>query len=428
MPPEDMNGEAPRQPGQASAPEEAGSSADDSKTEHPSAPADGTSLRSRLIAPAVVVGLLVLLIVIWNLVSAKQRRILAEREAAARSKKPAVSVAVFGVESQTFVDKVDLPGVVEPWEDVWVSAQVAGAVVGVSVEEGDTVTEGAPLCRIDDRDYVAALEQATAGRDAATSALGLARVQFERIARLRRDGTVGQAEYDAAEAAVSQARAAARQAEAAISGAKLALERTVVRAPMAGFVSKRPAAVGALLAPGGRVARIVDTRKVRVNVGIPERDVLAVEGLKRVGITLAAAPGRTFTGNRVYLGVEPEDGSRTYRMQLAVDNADGALRPGMFAKARIVRGKPRQVVMVPLFAVIPREKDKVVFIEKDGVARRRVVETGALVGSSLMEAQVEITGGLEAGDRLIVVGHRQVEDGDEVVAGEMPPGLKELMR
>jgi len=370
----------------------------------------------------------VLLIIVWSLVSAKQRRILAKREAAARSRKPTVSVAVIPLESQVFVDKVDLPGVVEPWNDVWVSAQVAGVVMEVSVEEGDTVTEGAPLCRIDDRDYVAALEQATAGRDAATSALGLAEVQFERIARLRRDGTVGQAEYDAAEAAVSQARAAARQAEAAISGAKLALGRPVVRAPMAGFVSKRPAAVGALLSPGGRVARIVDTRKVRVNVGIPERDVLAVGGLKIVELTLAAVPGRRFTGVRVYLGVEPEDGSRTYRMQLAVDNADGALRPGMFAKARIVRGKPRQVVMVPLFSVIPREKDRIVFVEEGGVARRRVVETGALVGSNLVEAQVEISDGLEAGDRLIIVGHRQVEDGDKVIAGEMPPGLKDLMR
>jgi len=422
VPPEEMNEEPPRPPG------EAGYSTDDLKTGRPPALSWRAMLRSRLLAPAVVVGLLVLLVVVWGLVSAKQRRILAEREAAARSKRPPVSVVVIPLESRVFIDKVDLPGVVEPWDDVWVSAQVAGVVIGVSVEEGDTVTEGAPLCRIDDRDYVAALEQATAGRDAANSALGLANVQFERIARLRRDGTVGQAEYDTAEAAVTQAKAAARQAEAVISGAKLALERTVVRAPMAGFVSKRPAAVGSLLSPGGRVARIVDTRKVRVNVGIPERDVLAVGGLKTVELTLAAVPGRRFTGRRVYLGVEPEDGSRTYRMQLAVDNADGALRPGMFAKARIVRGKPRRVVMAPLFAVIPREKDKVVFVEKSGVARRRVVETGALVGSSLMEAEVEITSGLDAGDRLIVVGHRQVEDGDEVVAGEMPPGLKDLMR
>jgi membrane fusion protein (multidrug efflux system) len=301
-------------------------------------------------------------------------------------------------------------------------------VVRVGVEEGETVTAGTPLCTIDDRDYVAAVEQATAGRDAAKASLGLAKLQFERIARLRRDGTVGQAEYDAAEAAVSQAEASLRQATAAAGRAKLALERTVVRAPISGFVSKRPATVGGLVAPGARVARLVDTRKVRVNVGIPERDVLAVEGLEKVRVTLASVPGRTFEGRRIYLGVETEDGSRTYRMQLEVDNPGGTLRPGMFAKARIVRGKPRRTVLVPLFAVIPRERDRIVFVEKGGVARRRVVETGALVGGSLAEAKVEITKGLSAGDRLIIVGHRQVEDGDRVTIGEMPAGLRELMR
>jgi RND family efflux transporter MFP subunit len=369
----------------------------------------------------------VLVAVLGNVISARKARILAEREKA-KTGRPPVNVVALPLESHTFIDEVKLPGIVEPWDDVWVAAQVAGCVVGVSVKEGDTVTEGAPLCRIDDRDYVAELDRANAARDAAKSVLGLAELQFERMAKLRRDGTVGQAEYDASESRVRQEEAVVRQAVTAVDRAKLALERTVVRAPMAGFVSKRPAVVGALLAPGARVARIVDTRKVRVNVGIPERDILAIGGLEKVDITFAAVPGRTFEGRRVFLGIEPEENSLTYRLQLAIDNDDGTLRPGMFAKARIVRGEPRQIVLVPLFAVIPRERDKVVFVEEDGVARRRVVETGALLGSKLEEASIEITKGLSLGDKLIIVGHRQVEDGDKVVAGEMPQGLKELMQ
>jgi RND family efflux transporter MFP subunit len=387
-----------------------------------------TSAPSRFVVPIVVGALFVLVAVLGGLIWVRYARILAEREAAAKTERPPVTVVVLPLDASTFVDEVSLPGVVEPWDDVWVSAQVAGVVVAVGVEEGQTVTEGTPLCRIDDREYVAALGGANAARDAATSSLGLARLQFERMAKLRSDGTVGQAEYDAAEAAVRQAEASVRQTAAAVDRAKLALERTVVRAPISGVVSKRPATLGALLSPGARVARLVNTRKVKVNVGIPERDVLAVGGLDAVDVTFAAVPGRTFEGRRIYLGVEPEDSSRTYRLQLGVGNRDGALRPGMFAKARIARGKPRQTVMVPLFAVIPRERDKVVFVEEGGFARRRVVETGALLGSRLAEASVEITDGLSAGDRLIIVGHRQVEDGDRVVVGDMPRGLRELMR
>jgi membrane fusion protein (multidrug efflux system) len=379
-------------------------------------------------APIVVGSLFALLLILGGVISAKKRRALAERESEAKAERPAVSVVVIELESQTFVDEVSLPGVVDPWKDVWVAAQVAGIVVGVSVVEGDTVARGAPLCRIDDRDYVAALAGADAGADAANSAVGLAALQFERMAKLRRDGTVGQAEYDAAEAAVRQARASFRQAMAASAGAKLALERTVIRAPMTGFVSRLPATVGILLSPGARVARIVDTTKVRVNIGIPERDLLAVGGQKKVDLTFSAIPDHKYVGKRIYLGIEPEDRSRTYKMQLAIDNRDGALRPGMFAKGRIIRGKPRDAILVPLFAVIPRAKDKIVFVEEDGVARRRIVETGVLQGKKLREARVEITGGLAPGDRLIVVGHRQVEDGDRVTISEMPSALRDLMQ
>jgi membrane fusion protein (multidrug efflux system) len=258
-----------------------------------------------------------------------------------------------------------------------------------------------------------------APRPTARAARDLAQLHLDRVRQLKADGVAGKAEYDSADAAFRQAAATLSQAGVAVEQAKLALKRAVVVAPIAGTISEVPAKVGALIPPGGRVARIIDIRKVRVAVGIPERDVGAVEKLEEVKLALSAVPGEVFTGTRTYLGVEPQKGSRTFRLELKVDNAGRRIRPGMFATAEVVRGTHPDAIVIPLFAV---------FVEEEGVARRRVVETGLMMGSSIEKAKVMITGGLIAGERLIVVGHRQVEDGQRVKPGPAPEALQKVIQ
>ncbi len=128
---------------------------------------------------------------------------------------------------------------------------------------------------------------------------------------------------------------------------------------------------------------------------------------------MKALPGRKFVGRRTNLDVEPEERSHVYELELIVDNKDRAILPGMFITARVVL-EVRQNPVIPLFSVIPREEDKVVFVVEDGKASRRTIETGLILGSSLPEAEIEITGGLAAGDKLIVRGQKNVDDGDSV--------------
>lgn len=380
--------------------------------------------RSTLIAWAVVGGAglvaLVLGIIIW--------RVATRPKEDAGDEKPPTAVVVRPLEPETVVDRIRLPGIVSAWREVTVSAQVGGVVVSVEVDEGDEVAKGEVLCRVDDRDHKAALDKENAALDQARAARDLAELRFERVRRLKADKVIGQSEYDSSEAALRQAKAMVERAAASKVQAALTLERTVVVAPMRGTVSEVSAEAGALISPGGSVARIVDIRKVRVAVGIPERDVRAVEKLTVVDLTLSAVPGKVFAGKRTYLGVEPRKGSRTYRLELEVDNPEREIRPGMFATADIIRGTLKGAIVIPLFAVIPREKDRIVFVEEDGVARRRVVRIGLMMGSRIEKARVVITRGLSSGDRLIVVGHRQVEDGQKVRPGPAPEALKKVIQ
>lgn len=354
-------------------------------------------------------------------VRSKGGRVVQERTQGRAAEKPPVDVATRKLRPRVVVDRIKLPGVVAAWEEVWVSAQVGGVVVSLAVQEGDEVEAGAVLCRLDDRDYRATARGARAALDRAEATADLAEKQLSRVTGLHDEGASTGAEYDAALSARKQARAGVEQAKSALRRAELSLERTVLRSPIAGAVSNLPVAVGELVSSGRRVARIVDLRRVRVQVGIPERDVLAARSLEKADVTVDSL-GMTFTGEKVYLGVEPEERARVYRMDLAADNPDRLIRPGMFAAAEIVRGVHEDAVVVPLFSVIPREKDKVVFVEEGGVARKRKVELGVFLGR-----EVEVTRGLLPGERLIVVGQRQVEDGDPVKPGKPPEGLSDIM-
>ncbi|MBD3348277.1 MAG: efflux RND transporter periplasmic adaptor subunit, partial [Candidatus Eisenbacteria bacterium] len=231
-----------------------------------------------------------------------------------------------------------------------------------------------------------------------------------------------------AKANLAQAKAGRELARARLAQASLALERTVVTSPISGIVSTVTVEAGELVGPGKAIARVVDIGTVRVAVGIPERDVLAVRDRREFDLSFESVPGRSFRGTRTYLGVEPAERSLAYRLELEVDNSGNLIRPGMFATVTVVRETRRDAVVVPLFSVIPQQDSKIVFVEEDGLARERTVEIGLLMGRHLEDARVEITKGLVPGDRLILVGHRQVEDGDPVTVSEAPEALKKVMK
>ena len=101
--------------------------------------------------------------------------------------------------------------------------------------------------------------------------------------------------------------------------------------------------------------------------------------------------------------------ARLYRLELEIDNPDHLILPGMFARADIVKQSRDRALAIPFYSIIARNNEQYVFVEKDGVVEKRNVTTG------IMEQWlVEITSGLEAGDKVVVEGHRDVENGRKV--------------
>jgi len=266
----------------------------------------------------------------------------------------------------------------------------------VPVKEGDLVIKGQVLARLDRRDYENRLAQEE-------SAYHLAKLEYDRFSKLSKMKATSEAELDSSLARL-------KETEANLASAKLDLERTVIIAPMNGYINRLDAKVGLLVNRPDSIAQILDTNKIKVEIGIPESDIDAIQNLKEARITVEALGGETFTGGKIFLSRQPDSSSRVYNLKLAVNNTEGQLRPGMFCRVELVKRRYEDAVSIPLYAVIARRKEQFVYVANDSKAHYRRVELGVLDGW-----QVQITHGLKVGDRVIIVGHRSLEDGQKII-------------
>jgi membrane fusion protein (multidrug efflux system) len=201
------------------------------------------------------------------------------------------------------------------------------------------------------------------------------------------------------------------------------LDRTDIVAPIAGVLNRLPVEVGEYCQPGQHVAEIVDIATAKVVVDVPEKDIYYLQVGDKVEVLANAREPVEVTGTIRYISELADPVSKTTSVEVAVPNPRratgrqpvGALQPswqsdrlfrsGQIVKVRITRRLLRDAIMVPMRAVIPTpEKDTYyVYVEENGLAQRRDVAIGLIRG-----VDVQVTEGLNAGDRLIVEGQRFV--------------------
>ncbi len=342
-------------------------------------------------------------------VKAKKAVLEEELRNATAAEVPPVNVVTLELRPAPLRDKISLPGVIEAWRSLQLMAKVAGSVEEIFVKEGDQVRQGQLVARLETKEYQIAADSARAAHE-------LARANLARSESLRSKGISTQASLEEQQNQV-------RQAKAALEDAELKLSRCQITAPIAGVISRLDAEVGMLVhsfspAP---LAEILELERVKAAVSIPESDVAAVRRLKAVQIEVQALGGEKFTAPVHFLAPAPESMARVYRLELALDNPGRRILPGMFVRAEVVKEEQAQALAVPIYAVISRNGEQFVYVEENGLAKRRTVRTGFLEGW-----QVLVTEGLQAGDKVIVEGHRSVEDGQKVRTVKAAADLKEL--
>ncbi len=360
--------------------------------------------------PWLFVGLLGLLVFgLVERIGQERLKLAEEKKAAIKQEVPAPKIIALEVKPQRLLDRINLPAVVEPHENLWVKAEVSGRVTKVRVSEGQMVKRGQVLVQLDDRDYVSRLSRIKANHEAAKS-------DYDRISALAQRKVMARADLDAIEAKLKDLTAQMTEAE-------LALNRTKIITPISGQLNQLKAKEGNLLSIGQEVAQVLQFGNVKVTVGVPESDVAAVFDLTEADVIIDALGGRKVKGRKIFLARQPRTLARLYDLELAVDNPDGHILPGMFARVELVKHVFENALSVPLYAVITQSDDSFVFVVRDGAAHKRSVKMGVLDGW-----RVQILEGLEPHDKVVVVGHRLLEDGQAVEVLKTVADPKEIFR
>lgn len=339
--------------------------------------------------------LLLLLISLAGIISREKTRLEEEKAAGqAQAQKP-VNTVLLELQPSTIQDALNLPGIMEPWTRLELMAKVDGSIAEVLVQEGSVVNPGDVLARIEPDDYLIAL-------DAAKARYMHAKADHDRKKAMLSKKTVSQADLELSETQMLTAKAAMKDAE-------LKLSRCTITAPMSGIIRRLDAKIGLLLSIGDPIAEILQIDMLKAVVGIPESDVDAVRRLSEVKITVQALADLEVTGKKYFLSPAPETNARLYRLELEIDNGDGIILPGMFFRAHVLKKTVRDAISVPIYSVITRNNEQFVFVVRDQTVHKQPVELGILE-----KWRVQITEGLRPGDRVIVEGHRDVENGQQV--------------
>ncbi len=355
----------------------------------------------------LLLALIALVFILAGAIKKESALIAADKENGLKQERPPINAVTLTLAPAAIHDRINLPGSIEAWTTLSLLSKQNGTVEKVLVREGQKVKEGDVLALIESEDYRIALERAKA-------AYNLAKSEYERDRAIYSKGVVPAAELDAKKTQMETAKADLENAE-------LQYSRCTVTAPMNGVVRKLDAKVGLQLAVGDPIAEILEIDRVKAVVGIPESDVTAVRGLSTVDVTLQALGDRVVTGKVHFLSSSPETVARLFRLELAIDNSGGEILPGMFVRADVVKRTVPDAIVVPFYSVISRNNEQYVYVESDGVVARKDVKLGIME-----EWMVEVTEGLAAGDRLLVEGHRDVEDKQKVKVVKAASDMKEL--
>ncbi|MBO0859889.1 MAG: efflux RND transporter periplasmic adaptor subunit [Chloracidobacterium sp.] len=331
-------------------------------------------------------------------------------------------------------------------EEVVVSAQVAGELSQLNVDFGGFVSEGQIIAVIDQRDAKLKLEQAEATLKQTMARLGMkegenfdpnqnadvrvaksqldwAKLELDRSVKLIEKGDIprsgydekvtnhnlAQARYQAALDSVGQQLAAVEQQKAALALAKKGLTDTVVRSPISGAVKEKHVSRGSYLTVNGKIVTLVKINPLRLRADIPESSAAAVRNGQTINLTVDAFPNRAFTGRVVRIGASLDEQTRALTVEAEVANPGNLLRPGMFAKSRLITSASAPVVMVPQRAVATIAGLSKVFVIENDKAVERIVKTGVTDGE-----MIEIAEGVKDGERVATSNLEKLQTGTVV--------------
>ncbi len=310
-----------------------------------------------------------------------------------RSLGPSVSVHVTPAALTALPSPEDYVGNVKSRQAVMISTKMMGRVEKIYVEEGQAVRKGQPLVQVDASEARSAYEQAKAGLDAADVAVRNAERDHERFKALYAEKAVTKHQLEQVEMGLAQAKAKKAQAAANLQMAKTLLTYGKILAPDKGIITKKWMDEGNLAYPGAPILTLENPDDLEISVAVPEEKARMLAPGQKAEVTVDSL-GKTYdvTVSAVVAAADPMSRTSTVKLRLPKDSA---LRPGQFAHVRF-DSLALKALAVPVSALITEGQMEGVFVDENGMARLRWIQTGQKTAQF-----AQVISGLQAGDRVI---------------------------
>jgi membrane fusion protein, multidrug efflux system len=327
---------------------------------------------------------------------------------------PAMPVQVRVMQEQTLPLTLEAVGQAEGSKQVEVRARVSGLIERQRYQEGERVRAGAPLYQIERAPFEIALQQARAQLAQQQAQLEQARREADRLGPLAKAQAISQREADNAQSSLRLAEAAVALAQAQVREAELNLSYTNVTAPISGISGRSLKSEGALVNPSSDslLTTLTQADPVWVRFALSESELARLRAAGGTQVRLLSAEGEPLLaqGKLNFSGSTVDTALGTVQLRAEFANPELRVLPGQFVKAQVVAGEA-QAFLVPQAAVTQNEQGRAVWVIREGQAQPAPIQTAGWSGSDWV-----VTGGLKAGDQVIVDNLMKLRPGAPVTA------------
>jgi len=303
-----------------------------------------------------------------------------------------------------------ISGTLEPEREAVLRAQVQGSVLQTYADQGQAVSAGTVLARIDATGIQDAYNSARAGVVAARNAADIATRNQARNEKLLAAGAIAERDIEESRRAAIAAQAALEDANSRLATADKQFRSTTVTSPFGGIVSERPVSPGDIVQPGTALFTVVDPSSMRLEASVPAEQLSLIRVGVPVVFTVSGYPGRDFVGHIVRVNPTADPTTRQVRIYVSIPNAGRALVGGLFATGRMSSATKTGLV-IPASAVDVRGTSPSVLRVRGGKAEKVQVQVGITDKTS---ETIEVLSGIQAGDTLLLGAAQGITPGTPV--------------
>ncbi|PCJ65443.1 MAG: hypothetical protein COA73_02485 [Candidatus Hydrogenedentota bacterium] len=301
------------------------------------------------------------------------------------------NIEILKLSETTIHDSFTVTGSLDPWKDVLLSSEAKGKIEWLGAEEGDKVNVGSELLKVDRSSAEIRYKQAQIE-------FAMASLELERVQKLLEKG-IGSTQ------SLDKTKVERDMAQSDLNTKKMELDYTTVVAPFSGFIDKIEKDKDEFVNVGTPLITLIQINKLKMMVGIADQDIPFFSIGDPVTIVVDAYKDQKFSGTIYRIGQRADSTTHTFQTEIELDNWTGILKPGMIARAVLIRQSYPESIAIPIFSILTDGIKKFVFIERDGKAIKTPISVLLHQGNLAV-----IEEGLECNDRLIVAGHRNLRD------------------